>query len=145
MALRDSLLSIFTDIHELLLDDPLTIELVGEPVLIREMNVAQRLAANAAAVAENPDEPDQALYRAMLIQSCIVDPATGSPYSDGRVNDDGTPMIDPRTRATVFRADDLPMLTQMRDVLSTHITNRILELGALTPRHLKSGDPRADG
>lgn len=144
-ASREQVRAALFDLHERVLDQPAVVDFFGGAILIRELTAGQRLRALAAARVDNPDEPDVPLYNAMLVQLCVVDPATGTPYADGRVGDDGQPLIDPRTRAPLFRADDLPLLIEARDLPMAAILNTIDDLGALKPRHMFRGDPAADG
>jgi hypothetical protein len=81
-AIRAALL----ETHERTLSDPATLAVFGGPVLIRELTAGQRLRAAAAARAENPDEPDMALFDAIRLHLCVVDPASGTPYADGRTD-----------------------------------------------------------
>lgn len=142
--MTDAIRSALLDIHERVLDEPEIVAFFGVPVLIRELTAAQRLRAGAAARADNPDEPDAALYDAMRIQMAVVDPDTGTPYADGRTGDDGKPLIDPRTRATVFRADDLPALMSGRWAPQALLLDAIDALSALRPVHLQRSYPAPD-
>lgn len=132
------------DIHERVLDRPQIIAFFGGAILVREITAGQRLRAAAAARADNPDEPDMPLYNAMLLTLAIVDPASGTPYADGRVDDDGRPLIDPRTRRPLFSADDLPLLLEARDLPATVILSTLDDLGALKPRHMFRGSSAPD-
>lgn len=143
-ASRDQILRTLTETHERTLDNPVIQQWFGGAVLIREITAAQRLQAQAAAVADNPDEPDNALYQAMLMQMSIVDPESGRPYADGRTDDAGNPLIDPRTRTPIFTVNDLELLMQARYLVADVLIANITELAALLPRHLKSGDPAHD-
>lgn len=133
------------DIHERTLDTPPIVAFFGGAILVREITAGQRLRATAAALLDNPDEPDTALLHAMLLQMSIVDPASGQPYADGRTGEDGKPLIDPRTRRPLFSADDLPLLLEARNLPATVILNTIDDLGALKPRHMFRGGAPADG
>ncbi len=133
------------DIHERELDAPPVVAFFGGAVLVRELTAGQRLRAAAAARADNPDEPDMALFHAMLIQLSVVDPDSGAPYADGRADDDGRPQIDPRTRRPLFTADDLPLLVEARDLPMTVILNAVDDLGALKPRHMFRRGAAPDG
>jgi hypothetical protein len=140
-AIRAALL----DLHERTLDSPAIVAYFGGALLVRELTAGQRLRAGAAARVDNPDEPDVGLYNAMLVQMAVVDPASGTPYADGRVGEDGEPLIDPRTRRPLFAADDLPLLAEARDVPLGAILDTVAELGALAPHHLQGGHPAPDG
>lgn len=125
---RQQLLTTLTSTHEKTVDDPV----LGR-ILIRELTARQRLAANEAATAENAEMPDQALYWAMLLQSAIVDPSTGTPGPDGRV--------DPRTRAPLFSVEDVQTLADGRDLLLQRLVNHVTSLAALGIAELRSFRP----
>lgn len=133
------------DTHERLVDAEAVLAFFGRPVLVRELTAGQRLRAMAAVRADNPDEPDAALFDAMRLQLCVVDPDSGKAYSDGRTGDDGQPLIDPRTRVPVFTPDDLPLLVEARSVPASILLDAIDELSALHRRSLRAGDPAPDG
>lgn len=133
-----------SETHERLVDTPAVVALFGRPVLVRELTAGQRLRATSAVRADNPDEPDVALFNAMRLQLCVVDPESGQPYADGRTGDDGRPLIDPRTRVPVFTPDDLPMLIEARDVPAALLLDAIDDLGAMRSHSLQGGDPPPD-
>jgi hypothetical protein len=133
------------DLHERILDAPPSVAYVGGALLVRELTAGQRLRAGAAARVDNPDEPDVGLYNARLVQMAVVDPESGTPYADGRTDDSGQPLIDPRTRRPLFSADDLPLLAEARDVPLGAILDTVAELGALAPHHLQARHPAPHG
>jgi len=145
MSYADAIRSALLTLHERTIDDPRAVAFFGGPVLVRELTAGQRLRATAAARYDNPDEPDVALYNAMVVQLCVVDPASGDPYADGRRDDAGAPLIDPRTRKPVFAPDDLPALIEARDAPIGLLLDAIFDLGALLPRHTFRSDPTPDG
>lgn len=139
---RDELLGALTGVHEKTIRPRL---FGGRPILIREITARQRLTAQQAASAENPDTPDNALYRAMLIQMAVVDPASGAPYADGRLDPlTGSPAIDPRTRSPLLTLADVEAIADGRDLLIDELVTEIASLAALGPSALKRGHPRAD-
>ena len=139
-----TLLRALTQLHEETITDADALALFGGAVLIRELSARQRQNANDAATAENPDQPDNTLYRAMLVQQSVVDPTTGTPYPDGRTGDDGAPLIDPRTRATFFTIADVLLIADGRADPILTLTNRIMALSALGPTPLFRGGHAAD-
>lgn len=139
---RDEILGLLTDLHE----DVVTPALFGgRAVLIRELTARQRMEANAAATAADPDTPDNALYQAMLIQMSVVDPRSGTPYADGRRDANGEALIDPRTRAPLLTVGDVQAIADGRDLAVTDLVNRIVRLSALGPRAMFRGDLAPDG
>lgn len=124
-----------TDIHERVVSHYL---LGDDGVLIREMTAEQRMQAQEAAN-EDADNPNQALYVAMVLHFCLVDPDSGRLYADGRVGPDGQPVIDPRTRAPLFTADDIVDLMQGRTLLVEHLFSEATKLSAVGPTALFSG------
>jgi len=142
---KATLLRALTQLHEETIADDDALALFGGAVLIRELTARQRQNANDAATAENPDQPDNPLYRALLIQQSVADPATGTPYVPPRYDDDGSLLIDPRTRATLFAVGEVLTIAEGRDAPILALTNRIMALSALGPAALfRSGDA-ADG
>lgn len=131
---RAELLSALTETHEKTITPAL---FGGGQVLIRELIGKQRLLANEAATAASPDAPDNALYRAMLVQSSVVDPDSGTPGPDGR--------IDPRTRTPLFAVADVQNIVNGRDLLLAELVEEIAALAALPPRFLFRGHRAADG
>ena len=86
---RAALLAALTDLAEQTIDEPL----LGGAVHIRELTAKQRQQATEAALASDPESPDNALYRAIIVQCGVIDPATRQPLltaedvqtlSDGR-------------------------------------------------------------
>lgn len=141
---KAALLTHLTDLHERVVTDPL---LLGDGgVLIRELTAEQRIHAQQAATEDADPEgrPNEALYRALLVAYCVVDPDSGRPYADGRTNADGTPRIDPRTRAPLFSADEVVDLMAGRTLLVDLLVSEITKLSAVGPTALFRGDPRAE-
>lgn len=131
---RQELLAALTGTHETIYESDL---FGGRAVLIREITGRQRLLANEAATAENPDAPDNALYRAMLIQMAVVDPDSGVRGPDGA--------IDPRTRRPLLTVDDVQSIADGRDRAVEQLIDAIVGLSALKPVHLFRRHPAADG
>lgn len=126
---KDQLRAALTDFHE----DIVSSIYLGGDVLIRELTALQRMAANEAAQNEG-GEPNNYTYRAMLLQMMIVDPQTGTPYADGRRHPEtNEPLIDPRTRTTVFTSDEIYDLMEGREVLVDELLTRGLRLSRLLP------------
>lgn len=131
---RDDLLACLTNTHEKIL----TPELFGNrPILIREITARQRFLAQQAAQTDDPDAPDEALYRAMMIQMAVVDPDSGTPGPDGR--------IDPRTRTPLLTIADVESLANGRDVASREVFSEIAALAGLLPAALFRRHPVTDG
>lgn len=135
-ATAASIRAALLDLHEIVIDEPAVRRHFGGALLIRELTAAQRIMAAAAARADNPDEPDVGLLQAMYVQMAVVDPASGTPYADGRVGDDGQPRIDPRTRAPLFTAEDVAALVGARQAPVALIVEAIENLGQMAGRHL---------
>ena len=131
---RQELLAALTGTHETIYESDL---FGGRAVLIREITGRQRLLANEAATQENPDAPDNALYRAMLIQMAVVDPDSGVRGPDGA--------IDPRTRRPLLTVDDVQSIADGRDRAVEQLIDAIVGLSALKPVHLFRRHPAADG
>lgn len=142
---KATLLRAITDLHERTIDGDEATHLFGGAVLIRELTARQRDAANTAALAENPDQPDNDLYRAMLMQQSVIDPATGTPYDPPRYDDDGSLLIDPRTRRPLFSVHDVLLLADGRDKRVSALVDLIMALSALGPAPLFRGGATADG
>jgi hypothetical protein len=132
-ATKDQLLAALTHTHEKEIVSPF----FGGRVLIRELTARQRMLAQQAAQAENPDEPDNALYQAMLIQMCVVDPESGTADGAGR--------IDPRTRAPLFTVEDIRNISDARYAAVSSLIEEITSLAALGPQAMFSSNPPADG
>lgn len=118
---------------------------LGGEVLIREPSAHERLIALEAAQKEDSEQIDNTLYRALLIQMCVVDPATGVPYADGRI-DPATqqPAIDPRTRAPLLTPDDVAALMDARENGVAVLVNEITGMARLLPADFPSSDSAAD-
>lgn len=128
--LRTRLLDAFQGVHERPIDYPQW-GITG--VLIREFTARERQAANEAVTLDNAADPDQILYRAMLLQRCITDPSTGTPYADGRIDlSTGKPAIDPRTRTPVFTVADVQALADGRSLLFGALWDELLEVAAMS-------------
>lgn len=126
---RDDLMAVLTATHERVITPAL---FGGKAVLIREITARQRLMANEAALAENPENPDQALYQAMLIQMSVVDPESGTPG-------------DPRTRTPLLSPADVESLAEGREHAVRELFEAIAALAGLGPRWLFRGHSAADG
>lgn len=126
---KAALLSALVGIHEKAVTSPL----LGGTVLIRELTARQRLIAREAAARENEEEPDNALYQAMLIQFAVVDPESGE------VGPDGT--VDPHTRRPLFTPAEVAALAEGRALAVDLLVREITALSALLPVHLQQGDP----
>jgi len=141
--LRTKLLDALQNVHERAIDYPQW-EISG--VILREFTARERQAANEAVNLDNPADPDQILYRAMLLQRCITDPDTGTPYADGRLDlATGTPAIDPRTRRPVFTVEDVTELANGRAVLFNTLWDDLLEVASMNSAAMFSRDRAADG
>jgi hypothetical protein len=140
--LRTKLLDAMQNVHERLIDYPQW-GITG--VLLREFTARERQAANEAVNLDNPDNPEQILYRAMLLQRCITDPATGTPYADGRIDlSTGEKAIDPRTRTPVFTVADVTELADGRAMLFNTLWEELLEVAAMSSAAMFSRDQTAD-
>jgi hypothetical protein len=139
---REELLALLTETHEQVVTSPF---FGGRRVLIREITARQRLQANAAAQAATPDNPDNALYRAMLVQMSVVNPQSGTPYADGRPGPDGAPLIDPRTRTPLFTIEDVADLADGRDLALDALVTKIAALAGVGPRAMFRRSAPADG
>jgi len=129
---KAALLAALTRTHEKEVDG----YFLGGKVLIRELTARQRLIAQQAAQAENPDEPDNGLYQAMLIQMCVVDPESGVNGADGR--------IDPRTRTPLFTIEDVRDLMESRWGAVNALIDEITSLAGLGPAAMFSSDTTPD-
>lgn len=132
-----------TNFHE----ETVTSVHLGGSILIRELTALQRMMAqDAAQPAEEGGVPDNYLYKAMLLQMAIVDPASGEPYSDGRRHPQtGELVIDPRTRAPLFTAEESFEFMEGREVLIEGVLQRIVNLSRLLPTDFHRGNPQANG
>jgi hypothetical protein len=91
---------------------------------IQELTARQRQQANDAALAAGGDfNPDNALYRACVVQQGVIDAKTGAP---------------------LLEAGDVEALTNGREQAVNRLATAILELSGALPGDLKSGDPAAD-
>ena len=117
---KAELLHNLTALHE----RTVTSKLLGGSVCIREVNARARLAANEAAMAENPDRPDQSLYWAMLIHEAV---------------------IDPETKERLFTLDEALTICDGRDLAVQELVSHITTLAALGPRAMFRRRPSADG
>src|SRR5262245_22883120 len=136
---KTALLSALTTLHEKPLDLP---QWGLSGVLLREFTARERQWAQEAVQAEaNGGDIDQVLYRAMLMQRCLTDPDTGRPYADGRTDGStGQAAIDPRTRTPIFTVEEVADLADARAILFGVLWDNLLELAALGPQAMFSGD-----
>jgi hypothetical protein len=125
---KNALLAALTQTHE----REVTSAFFGGKVLIREVTARQRLLAQQAAREDNPEDPDNALYQAMLIQMSVVDPDSGTRDSSGR--------IDPRTRTPLFSVDDVQNLTNARFGAVNELVEEITSLAGLGPMAMFPSD-----
>lgn len=130
-ATRDALLSALTTAHERTINIPGAGEL-----LIRELTARERAAISEAA-RDEAGALDDELWAALLVQRCVVDPATGTP--------DATGYTDPRTRAPLFTPEDVAAIADGRWVWINQIREAILNLSALSSDALKSRHRAHDG
>lgn len=130
---KAALLAALTHTHEKIVDAPF----LGGKVLVRELTARQRLLAQQAAHAENPEEPDNAMYQAMLIQMCVVDPDSGIADASGRV--------DPRTRTPLLTVEDVLNIYDARSGAVNGLIEHITSLAGLGPAAMFSGDSQANG
>jgi len=141
--LRTKLLDAFQGVHERMIDYPQW-GITG--VMLREFTARERQAANEAVTLDNPADPDQILFRAMLIQRCLTDPDTGRPYADGRIDlSTGEAAIDPRTRVSVFTVGDVKELADGRAALFNALWDDLLEVASMTGAALFSRGGTANG
>jgi hypothetical protein len=132
---KAKLLAALTVIHEKPLEYP---EWGLTGAMLREFTARERQYAQEAVQVEAGEaDPDQILFRAMLMQRCITDPETGTPYADGR------PGIDPRTRTPIFSVADIQQIADGRAILFNRIWDDLIALAAAAPADLFRGD-RAD-
>jgi hypothetical protein len=129
---KAAVLHALTSTHE----QTVTSAMIGGSVLVRELTARQRQLANDAATAENPDAPDQVLFRAMLLHFSLVDPTTGTPGPDGT--------IDPRTRTPLLSIADALDVVDGRQAAVDELIVAITSLAALGPRAFKSAAPPSD-
>lgn len=141
--LRTRLLDAFQTIHERPIDYP---QFGVTGVVLREFTARERQYANEATLLDAPADPDQILFRAMLLQRCMTDPATGTPYADGRLDSaTGEQAIDPRTRKPVFTVDDVTELADSRAALFNTLWEDLLGVAALDSAAMFSRDHAPDG
>lgn len=118
---------------------------LGGAVLLRELTAGQRLMVNDAAQNEDGAAPNNAFYRAALLQLMLVDPTSGQPYTDGRVHPEtGQPLIDPRTRTPYFTSDELAELMDGREGAIDELLSHGLRLSRLLPTDFRNGTASAD-
>lgn len=118
---------------------------LGGSVLLRELTAGQRLMVNDAAQNEDGAAPNNAFYRAALLQLMLVDPESGQPYADGRVHPEtGQPLIDPRTRTPLFTSDELMDLMDGREGAIDELLSHGLRLSRLLPTDFRNGAAPAD-
>lgn len=129
---RDALFAALTNTHE----KDVYSSLFGGRVLIREITARQRMLAQQAAQAEDGENPDNALYQAMLVQMSVVNPESGQTDATGR--------IDPRTRTPMFAVADVLSLVNARFGPINQLVEAIQELAGLGPAAMFSGDTEAD-
>jgi len=136
-SIKDKFKAALLTIHEQPLDYP-EWDLTG--ALLREFTARERQYAQEAVSAEAGEaDPDQVLFRAMLVQRCLTDPETGRPYADGRTNPStGEPSIDPRTRTPIFTIEDIQDLADSRAIIFNKIWDDLLTLAALGPQAMFS-------
>ena len=129
-------------LHEQVLDSPV----LGGKVLIREFTARQRVEMTEAANEEDPERPNQTLYRAMMIQYSVVDADSGTPYADGRLDRvTGLPAIDPRTRTPLFTIDEVVDLMDGRALPSQTLVDAISALSAVRPDALFPSNSATNG
>lgn len=117
---RAAILAALTTLRTETTEEPL----LGGTITYRELSAAARQQANEAAVtAGGAGDPDNALYRAIVVQLGVIDPATGEPLLTG---------------------DDVDALRNGRERLIDRLALQILKLSEALPGDLKSGDHPAD-
>jgi hypothetical protein len=137
-SVKERLTAALTAIHEQPLEYPAW-GLTG--ALLREFTARERQYAQEAVQTEAGEaDPDQILFRAMLMQRCITDPESGRPYADGRTGPDGQVAIDPRTRTPVFTVAEIADLADGRAIVFNRIWDDLLALAAAAPADLFPGD-----
>ena len=128
-----------TNFHE---QEVVSIYLQGT-VLLRELTAAQRLQlqeASQGAAEDGTPIPDYYTPRAMELQMMIVDPASGVPYADGRIDPaTGQPRIDPRTRVPLFTPDETADLLNGREGAVNELIAAGRALSRLHPDDFHSG------
>lgn len=117
-ATADDVLSICTHLVEK--DVPFS----GRLVRIRELTAQQRQDARQAAFAANPDEANDAIYRAVVVQCGLIDPETKQP------------LLPPSA---------VPMLAAGRERPILALASAILQLSEALPGDLFQGSGAADG
>lgn len=117
---RAALLSALTTLEEQDIHEPL----LGGPLRIRELTAAERQQAQQAAwAAGTADNPDNAIYRALIVRYGVIDPAT---------------------KDALLSAEDVASLAHGREEAVKRVAVAILSLSEALPGSLKSGDPAAD-
>lgn len=117
---RADLLAALTTLRVETTDEPL----LGGTVTYRELSAAARQLANDAAVAAGgAGDPDNALYRAIVVQLGVIDPDTHEPLLTG---------------------DDVAALRNGRERVIDRLALQILKLSEALPGDLKSGNHPTD-
>lgn len=117
---RADLLAALTTLRVETTDEPL----LGGTVTYRELSAAARQLANDAAVAAGgAGDPDNVLYRAIVVQLGVIDPDTHEPLLTG---------------------DDVAALRNGRERVIDRLALQILKLSEALPGDLKSGNHPAD-
>lgn len=107
---RQSLLATLTTLQE----QTITLDLIGEPVTIRELTAKQ--IADAREAARDGGVFDGTYWSAMIVQMGV---------------------IDAETKAPVFLPADVPALMEGRNLLIQELSTAIINLSAATPQHLE--------
>lgn len=107
---RQSLLATITTLQE----QTITLDLIGEPVTIRELTAKQ--IADAREAARQDDLFDGTLWSAMIVQMGVIDAETKQP---------------------VFLPADVPALMDGRNLLIQELSGAIINLSAATPKHME--------
>lgn len=128
---KAALLGALTGTHEKAVDVPL----VGR-VLLREIPARIRIVAQQEARRDDPDQVDDALYMALMVGHSLVDPDSGTPGPDGR--------IDPRTRRPLLTPEEILLLADGRDLPMRFLFEEAIALAGVAPGALFRGDTRAD-
>ena len=130
---KSAILAKLTDFHE----ETVTSIWLGGDVLIRELTAYERMSAQEACTYTDDSGAPQfnaSYHRGMLLQMMIVDPDSGTPYSDGRIDPrTGQPQIDPRTRRALFTSDEIMALMEGREGPVNDLLDRGMRLSRLLP------------
>ncbi len=142
---RDQLLTALTDFHE----ETVTSQWLGGDVLIRELTAYERMMAHEACTTTDENGApsfNSTWHRGMLLQMMLVDPSTGAPYRDGRIDPrTGQPQIDPRTRAPLFTSDEVLMLIEGREGPVNELLERGFRLSRLLPDSFRNRTESTNG